>query len=62
VALLEPRGRSHLIGDLLTELRKREQNSLAAEGYRFYAKEAEDFAEVSRSAVTEAVFDDRPTR
>jgi hypothetical protein len=32
-----------------------EQDQLAAEGYRFYAREAEEFASASLSAATEAM-------
>ena len=43
--------RSHLIGDLLAELRQRERDALASEGYQFYADEALEFAEMSAGAV-----------
>ncbi len=54
--------RSHLIGVLLAELRTREEDLLAKEGYRFYAQEAAEFAEMSSIAAAEALDDDRPTR
>ena len=40
--------RSKVISDSLREMRRREQDDLAREGYRFYADEAEEFAEMSR--------------
>ena len=54
--------RSRVVGDLLEALRRREQDSLASEGYRFYAAEAREFADASAKAVAEAVVDDRSTR
>lgn len=50
--------RSKLIADLLADLKMREEDALAAEGYQFYAREAEEFAEASRSAVSEALSHD----
>jgi len=47
--------RSQLIAELLLRLKQQEEDALAAEGYRFYAHEAEDFAETSRRAVSEAL-------
>ena len=54
--------RSRLIGDLLAKLRHRERDDLASEGYRFYADEALEFAEMSAGAVAEAIGDDRSAR
>ncbi len=50
--------RSKLIADLPAGLKMREEDALAAEGYQFYAREAEEFAEASRSAVSEALSHD----
>ncbi|MCP4661198.1 MAG: hypothetical protein GY856_37825 [bacterium] len=50
--------RSRLVGDLLESSRQHEQEALAREGYRFYAKEAEEFAARSAAAVGEALDDD----
>lgn len=44
-----------LIADSVAGLKVRQEDVLAAEGYRFYAREAEEFAEASRSAVSEAL-------
>ena len=54
--------RSRLISGLLAELRKREDDALAEEGYRFYAQEAKEFSEMTSSVVAEAFDNDRPTR
>ena len=47
--------RSQLIARVLSDLRASEEDRLAAEGYRFYAQEASDFAEASTGAVAEAL-------
>ena len=47
--------RSRLIAALLADLKMRQEDALAAEGYQFYAREAEEFAEASWSAVLEAL-------
>jgi hypothetical protein len=47
--------RSKLIADLLADYKTGEEDALAAEGYQFFAQEAEEFAEASRSAVAEAL-------
>ena len=39
--------RGQFVGRLLAQVRKSEQDRLAAEGYRFYATEAAAFAEAS---------------
>jgi hypothetical protein len=44
-----------LITDSVADLKVRQQDVLAAEGYQFYAQEAEEFAEASWSAVSEAL-------
>ncbi len=49
------RSRSQIIGHALAELRAREADALAREGYAFYAREAEDFAAVSLAASSEVV-------
>ncbi len=45
--------RSKVISDSLREMRRREQDDLAREGYRFYAQEAAEFAEMSVRAMAE---------
>ncbi len=47
--------RSQVISRLLAEARARERERLGMEGYRFYAQEADDFAESSAEAVAEAL-------
>ncbi len=47
--------RSQFIAQALAELRAAEAQRLAAEGYRFYAQEAEAFAAESAPAVAEAL-------
>jgi metal-responsive CopG/Arc/MetJ family transcriptional regulator len=47
--------RSQIIGQALAEAQAREQARLAAEGYRFYAGEAIEFAEDSAGAVAESM-------
>ena len=54
--------RSKVISDSLREMRQREQDDLAREGYRFYAREAEEFAEMSVRAMAEVLRDDPPAR
>lgn len=49
--------RSRLISMALKRWRVAEQQALAAEGYRFYADEAADFADASLSAVAEGMPD-----
>ena len=51
--------RSQIIGDALTEAKVRAEETLAAEGYQFYALEAEEFAAASASAVAEGIDDER---
>ena len=51
--------RSEVIADALLAQEARETEELAAEGYRFYAAEAETFARESGPAVAEALLDDR---
>lgn len=47
--------RSGLIASVLSEVKTAEEERLAAEGYRFYAQEASEFAEASAGAVAEAL-------
>ncbi len=54
--------RSKIISDSLREKHQREQDDLAREGYRFYAEEAEEFAEMSVQAMAEVLRDDPPPR
>lgn len=54
--------RSELIGELLGDLRRRELDDLAREGYGFFAGESREFAESSARAVSEAIQDDGPPR
>lgn len=54
--------RSQVISDSLREMRRREQDDLAREGYRFYAREAEEFAEMSVQAMAEVLRDDPAPR
>ncbi|MCL4371050.1 MAG: ribbon-helix-helix domain-containing protein [Chloroflexi bacterium] len=49
--------RSRVIAEALEERKAREEEQLAAEGYRFYAAEAEGFAQSSARAVSEATHD-----
>jgi metal-responsive CopG/Arc/MetJ family transcriptional regulator len=49
--------RSQLIARALAESKKDYEARLAAEGYRFYAQEASEFAESSADAVAEALGD-----
>ena len=54
--------RSKIISNSLREMRRREQDDLAREGYRFYAQEAEEFAEMSLQVMAEILRDDPPPR
>lgn len=47
--------RSGLIARVLADIKASEEEQLAAEGYRFYAQEASEFAEVSARAVAESL-------
>ncbi len=46
--------RSRLIARVLADIQASEERQLAAEGYRFYAQEASEFAEASARAVAES--------
>ena len=50
----ERTSRSQVIGLALGQARARERERLAAEGYRFYAGEAAEFADTAAAAVAEA--------
>lgn len=47
--------RSRFIASVLSQIKAMEEESLAAEGYQFYAREASEFAAASASAVAEAM-------
>ena len=47
--------RSRVIAQALSDIRAEEEDRLAAEGYRFYAQEASQFAEASAAAIAEAL-------
>jgi metal-responsive CopG/Arc/MetJ family transcriptional regulator len=49
--------RSRLIGRALEELRLREKDQLAVEGYRFYAQESREFADATAEAFSEVIDD-----
>jgi metal-responsive CopG/Arc/MetJ family transcriptional regulator len=49
------RSRSQVISEALAEAQALEQTRLAAEGYRFYAGEASEFADASAQSVAEAL-------
>lgn len=51
--------RSQIISDALTEVKVRADETLAAEGYKFYALEAKEFAAASASTVAEVIDDER---
>ncbi len=53
--------RSEVIADAVAAQREREQARLAAEGYRFYAQEASEFAASSLQAVSEVLSHDSQT-
>ena len=48
---------NHQIAHALSEIKAAEDERLAAEGYRFYAQEANEFADASASAMAEAQLD-----
>ena len=50
--------RSQVIGQALAEAQALDQARLAAEGYRFYAGESTEFAEMSAQAVADALATD----
>ena len=50
--------RSGFISSVLNEVRERELERLAAEGYRYFGAEAQEFAAASLSAVAEAIGED----
>jgi hypothetical protein len=52
--------RSKVIAEALAAQREREEARLAAEGYRFYAQEASEFAAASLQAVSEGMLRSKP--
>jgi len=54
--------RSKVIAEALAAQREREEARLAAEGYRFYAQEANEFAAASLRASSEVLDHDGQTR
>ena len=54
-AAQEGTNRSAVIAALILAQAASEQDQLAAEGYRFYAREAEEFASASLSASAEVI-------
>ena len=46
--------RSQIVADVLENMRSREVDDLAAEGYRFYSNESLNFAAVTTEVVAEA--------
>lgn len=53
--------RSKVIAEAIAAQRKSEEAKLAAEGYRFYAQEASEFAAASLRAVSEVLGHDGQT-
>jgi metal-responsive CopG/Arc/MetJ family transcriptional regulator len=47
--------RSRVIAEILAEKKAADEDQLAAEGYRFYAEEASDFAADSLPAIAEVM-------
>lgn len=50
--------RSQVIARALSQIQAEHEERLAAEGYRFYAQEAREFARASATAVAEALDND----
>lgn len=55
VAVMMKTSRSKVIAEAIAAQREREVARLAAEGYRFYAQEASEFAAASLQAVSEVL-------
>ena len=55
VAAMMKTSRSKVIAEALAAQKEREEAELAAEGYRFYAQEASEFAAASLQAVSEVL-------
>ena len=55
VAVTMKISRSKVIADAIVAQREREEARLAAEGYRFYAQEASEFAAASLQVVSEVL-------
>jgi metal-responsive CopG/Arc/MetJ family transcriptional regulator len=47
--------RSQVVGEALTELRRREEEEAAREGYAFFGRQSEEFASASAPAVSDAL-------
>ncbi len=58
-ARLTGTSRSQVISECLASVHKTAEESLAAEGYRYLAEEAREFAETSAGATAEAWCDER---
>lgn len=50
--------RSQVISQMVAEALAREKETIAAEGYRFYSQEGEDFAEASAKLFAETLHED----
>jgi len=61
VAVTMKTSRSKVIAEAIAAQREREEARLAAEGYRFYAQEASEFAAASLQAVSEVLGHDGQT-
>lgn len=59
IAMMQGISRSKFITDLIAEFKMRQEDTLAAEGYQFYAQEAGDFATASLPATLEVWGNDR---
>ncbi len=57
-AVQEQTNRSRVISQIIETFRNAELERIAAEGYRYYAEEAEDFAAASAEAVSDAIGED----
>lgn len=55
VAAAMKTSRSKVIAEAIAAQKEREEAKLAAEGYRFYAREASEFAAASLQAVSEVL-------
>ncbi len=62
VAATMKMSRSKVIAEALAAQKEREEAKLAAEGYRFYAQEANEFADASLRASSEVLDHDGQTR
>jgi len=62
VAHSQGSNRSRVVARAIAELRARRRDTLAREGYGFYACEAEEFAAASSAAVADPLTDARTSR